>query len=131
MRLQRVESILNVCEPWAVEVWVVPVCALPLGRSEGCAVGDAGGDDRPPKSVSLRPVRRVSPMLMSWRLMRGWRGICGVFLRANGIDARLDRVAVHQSQDWTLWMTDQVRNVGHILVIASLAYKRRAEAAIS
>jgi TIR domain len=50
-----------------------------------------------------------------------------VFLRANGIDAKLDRVAAQQRQDWTLWMADQVRDADHILVIASPAYKRRAQ----
>jgi len=50
-----------------------------------------------------------------------------VFLRANGIDATLDRVAAQRRQDWTLWMTDQVRAADHILVIASPAYKRRAQ----
>ncbi|MGI9000608.1 MAG: CHAT domain-containing protein [Pseudonocardia sp.] len=43
-----------------------------------------------------------------------------VFLRANGIDAQLDRLAAQQRQDWSLWMADQVRD-------ASAAYKRRAE----
>jgi len=31
-----------------------------------------------------------------------------VFLRANGIDAQLDRVAAQRRQDWSLWMMDQV-----------------------
>ncbi len=50
-----------------------------------------------------------------------------VFLRANGIDATLDRVAAQQRQDWTLWMMDQIRDADHILVIASPAYKSRAQ----
>ena len=50
-----------------------------------------------------------------------------VFLRANGIDAQLDRVAAQRRQDWSLWMMDQVRDADHILVIGSAAYKRRAE----
>ena len=50
-----------------------------------------------------------------------------VFLRANGIDAQLDRVAAQRRQYWPLWMMDQVREADHILVIGSAAYKRRAE----
>ncbi|MDQ3152019.1 MAG: TIR domain-containing protein, partial [Actinomycetota bacterium] len=42
-----------------------------------------------------------------------------VFLRANGIDAQLDRVAAQRRQDWSLWMMDQVREADHILVIGS------------
>jgi tetratricopeptide (TPR) repeat protein len=50
-----------------------------------------------------------------------------IFLRANGVDARLDRPAAEQRQDWPLWMGDQVREADHILVIASAAYRERAE----
>lgn len=49
-----------------------------------------------------------------------------VFLRANGVDAKLDRVAAQRRQDWTLWMEEQVEEADHILVIASPAYQRRA-----
>lgn len=50
-----------------------------------------------------------------------------MFLRANAIDARLDRVAAQERQDWALWMGDQIREADHILVIASAAYRARAE----
>jgi hypothetical protein len=49
-----------------------------------------------------------------------------VFLCANGVDARIDRVAAEQRQDWTLWMEEQVAAADHVLVIASPAYKQRA-----
>jgi hypothetical protein len=49
-----------------------------------------------------------------------------VFLRANGVGARLDRVAAQHRQDWTLWMEEQADAADHILVIASPAYKHRA-----
>jgi TIR domain len=50
-----------------------------------------------------------------------------VWLRSCGIDARLDRVAAGRRQDWALWMADQIRAADHILIIASPAYKVRAE----
>jgi hypothetical protein len=50
-----------------------------------------------------------------------------VLLRANGVDARLDRVAAQRRQDWSLWMMEQVREADCVLVVASPAYKRRAE----
>ena len=49
-----------------------------------------------------------------------------VFLCANGVDARIDRVAVEQRQDWALWMEQQVTEADRILIVASPAYKRRA-----
>ncbi len=49
------------------------------------------------------------------------------FLRSHGIDAHLDMMAVEQRQDWALWMADQIRQAYHILVIASPAYRLRAE----
>jgi tetratricopeptide (TPR) repeat protein len=50
-----------------------------------------------------------------------------VFLRSQGIDAHVDLVAAQQRQDWGLWMADQVREADHILVIASPAYRDRAQ----
>jgi tetratricopeptide (TPR) repeat protein len=50
-----------------------------------------------------------------------------LFLRAQGIDARLDLPAAEQRVDWAEWMTQQVRDADRVLVIASPAYKRRAE----
>jgi len=50
-----------------------------------------------------------------------------VFLRACGIDARLDLAATGDRVDWAGWMTREVRDADRVLVIASPAYKRRAE----
>jgi tetratricopeptide (TPR) repeat protein len=50
-----------------------------------------------------------------------------LFLRAQGIDARLDLPAAEQRQDWAQWMTQQIRDADRVLVIASPEYKRRAE----
>jgi hypothetical protein len=50
-----------------------------------------------------------------------------VFLRANGMDARLDLVAAEQRVDWAEWMTREVRDADRVLVIASPEYKKRAE----
>jgi hypothetical protein len=49
-----------------------------------------------------------------------------IFLCAHGVDARIDRVAAEQRQDWTLWMEGEVAAADHILEVASPAYKRRA-----
>ncbi|GGU73907.1 TIR domain-containing protein [Lentzea flava] len=49
------------------------------------------------------------------------------FLRANGIDARLDRSAASQPQDWALWMAEEIRLADRVLVVASATYRRRAE----
>jgi SEFIR domain/NB-ARC domain len=49
-----------------------------------------------------------------------------ILLCENGVDARIDRVAAEQRQDWTLWMEEQVAAADRILVVASPAYKQRA-----
>src|SRR5690349_10730307 len=49
-----------------------------------------------------------------------------IFLCANGVDARIDRVAVEQRQDWALWMEQQVAEADRILIVASPAYQQRA-----
>jgi hypothetical protein len=56
------------------------------------------------------------------RVRRLWH-----LLRANGTDARLDLPAAEERQDWTEWMTRQVRDADRVLVVASPEYRRRAE----
>jgi len=50
-----------------------------------------------------------------------------LFLRANGVDARLDLPAAERRVDWAQWMTRQVRDADRVLVIASPKYKQRGE----
>ncbi|MGH4024282.1 MAG: CHAT domain-containing protein, partial [Pseudonocardiaceae bacterium] len=50
-----------------------------------------------------------------------------IFLRAHGIDARLDKPAAQRRQDWPLWMLREVREARFVLVVASPAYRQRAE----
>jgi tetratricopeptide (TPR) repeat protein len=50
-----------------------------------------------------------------------------LLLRRCGVDARLDKPAAERRQDWPLWMLEQVRSADYVLVIASPAYRRRAE----
>jgi hypothetical protein len=49
-----------------------------------------------------------------------------IFLRANGVDARLD-LAVAERVDWAQWMTREVQAADRVLVIASAAYRQRAD----
>ncbi|MCX4596873.1 SAV_2336 N-terminal domain-related protein [Streptomyces sp. NBC_01549] len=51
----------------------------------------------------------------------------GQVLRAEGIDVRLDHIDAEVSRDWTAWMRQEIETADVILVIASPAYKRRAE----
>jgi hypothetical protein len=48
-------------------------------------------------------------------------------LRRVGIDAKLDMLAAQRPQDWPLWMMGEVRAADFVLVVASPAYKQRAE----
>jgi SEFIR domain/N-6 DNA Methylase len=50
-----------------------------------------------------------------------------LFLRRQGIDAVLDLSVAQRRQDWPTWMLRQIRLARFVLVIASPAYRRRAE----
>ncbi len=50
-----------------------------------------------------------------------------LFLRAHGIDARLDLPGVEDRRDWAQWMTREVRDAGFVLVLASPSYRVRAD----
>ncbi|MBY8872149.1 TIR domain-containing protein [Micromonospora sp. PLK6-60] len=49
------------------------------------------------------------------------------FLRSRGIDATLDLSAARERQDWSLWMAREIDTADFVLVVASPAYRRRAE----
>jgi hypothetical protein len=49
------------------------------------------------------------------------------FLRACGLDARLDLGEAYERRDWALWMGRQLREADYVLVIASATYRRSAE----
>ena len=54
--------------------------------------------------------------------------VFATFLRANiGLDVRLDQWADAERLDWSLWAIKQLGEADFVLVIASPAYKRRAE----
>ena len=46
-----------------------------------------------------------------------------------GLDVRIDLTAEASRQDWTLYMLEQLREADYVLVVASEAYRRRAEGA--
>jgi len=50
-----------------------------------------------------------------------------LFLRSQGIDAKVDMSAADHPQDWALWILEQVREADYVLVVASAPYRRRAE----
>ena len=50
-----------------------------------------------------------------------------IFLRSQGIDARLDLPAAERRQEWPTWMTEQLRDARFVLVVASPAYKLRSD----
>jgi hypothetical protein len=56
------------------------------------------------------------------RVRRLW-----LFLRANGIDARLDLAVGEERLDWAQWTAREVRDAGFVLVVASPGYRLRAE----
>ena len=49
------------------------------------------------------------------------------FLRNEGIDAQLDVTAANQRQFWPEWMSAQIRAAAFVIVVASPAYRERAE----
>lgn len=49
------------------------------------------------------------------------------FLRTEGIDARLDVMAANQRQFWPQWMSEEIRAAAFVIVVASPAYRERAE----
>jgi hypothetical protein len=48
-----------------------------------------------------------------------------LFLRANGVDAKLDVPAAQQPSDWAVRMLREVREADVVLVVASEADKRQ------
>ena len=99
--------------------------------ARGCAVPSGRDADRSGAGEAMRPGRGPVRAFISYAhdsdahqdLVRDF----WLFLRAHGIDARLDLPATGQRTDWAQWMTRQVRDAGRVLVVASPEYRRRAE----
>jgi hypothetical protein len=51
----------------------------------------------------------------------------GGLLDGCGMDPRLDEPPAERRLDWPLWMLQQVRDAECVLVVASPAYRRRAQ----
>ncbi|MET9224723.1 CHAT domain-containing protein [Lentzea sp. NPDC003310] len=83
-------------------------------------MGTAGGDAAKPVRVFISYAHESDEHVERVRDL--W-----IFLRAQKIDAKLDRAAAQRRQDWALWMADQVRESDHVLIVASAAYRERAE----
>ncbi|MEU9884453.1 CHAT domain-containing protein [Sphaerisporangium sp. NPDC051011] len=50
-----------------------------------------------------------------------------IFLRCHGIDARIDLPGAEGRQDWPTWTRDRLHDADFVIVVASDAYKLRAE----
>ncbi len=88
------------------------------GNSGGPAPGDGGRID--PVRVFISYAH--DDLAHEERVREFW-----TFLRAHGIDARLDKPAAQRRQDWPLWMLREVSEARFVLVVASPAYRERAE----
>ena len=93
-----------------------------IGHGEAAGDGPAGGGPGGAGTVRVFISYAHDDAAHQERVRDFW-----LFLRANGIDARLDLPAAERRQDWAQWMTREVRDADRILVVASPEYKRRAE----
>ncbi|GAA0453073.1 hypothetical protein Ade02nite_01180 [Paractinoplanes deccanensis] len=82
----------------------------------GVRVGVAGGPVRVFLSYAHEDDAHAEAVRRLWLL-----------LRSLGVDAKLDLTATAQRQFWPEWMDAQVREADFVLVIASAAYRERAE----
>ena len=82
-------------------------------------INEQGADQMPPDDVDRAAVRVFisyahDDTVHENRVRDFWS-----FLREQGIDARADFPAAERRQDWADWMTQEVRNAMHVLVVAS------------
>ena len=100
--------------------------ATAAGRHDIPATEPANSSPAPDQSPAARPVRVFISYAHDDEAHATGSGISGCSCR-NGIDARLDLPAAERRQDWAEWMTREIRDAEHVLVVASPDYKRRAE----
>ncbi len=81
-----------------------------------------GGEPAPPPRVFVSYAHDLGDESHGVAVRLLWE-----FLRSCGIDAQLDLPAAQRRRDWALWMADQIREADFVLVIASPAYRERAE----
>src|SRR4051794_26384728 len=89
-------------------------------RHPGPVAADRRGSGRPPVRVFISYAHASADHVQAGRQL--WQ-----FLRAQGVDARLDMAAGGRPGDWALGILEQDREADYVLVVASGPYRRRAE----
>jgi hypothetical protein len=80
-----------------------------------------------PQEVAVSPRVFVSYAHDNDEHVERVRRFCVFLRKRGGVDARWDLPAAEMPQDWSLWMLREIRAARFVLVIASPAYRRRAE----
>ncbi|QKV95284.1 toll/interleukin-1 receptor domain-containing protein [Streptomyces sp. NA02950] len=83
--------------------------------------GNGGTAGRPPR-VFISYAHEDDGAVHRERVRTLWRLLC-----AQGVDAQLDALAAEGPRDWVVWMMHRYQEADFVVVVASPAYKRRAE----
>lgn len=79
---------------------------------------------RPPPS---KPIRTFISYSGTSDRHRKWVADLGTFLRANGIDARLDQWHLRKGMDLPQWMTNELEMAERVIIVSDARYCERAD----
>ena len=80
-----------------------------------------------PKSPPSKPIRVFISYSGTSDRHRKWVAELGAFLRANGLDARLDQWHLRKGMDLPQWMTNELEMAERVIIISDRRYSERAD----
>lgn len=80
-----------------------------------------------PKAPTAKPVRVFISYSGTSDRHKKWVADLGTYLRANGIDARLDQWHLRKGMDLPQWMTNELSMAERVIIISDARYSERAD----
>jgi hypothetical protein len=80
-----------------------------------------------PNPPLAKPIRTFISYSGTCDRHRKWVADLGAFLRANGIDARLDQWHLRKGMDLPQWMTNELEMAERVIIVSDARYSERAD----
>ncbi|MEW8023682.1 MAG: TIR domain-containing protein [Candidatus Thiodiazotropha endolucinida] len=89
--------------------------------------GNSLPDEPTPKAYPERPTRVFISYSGTSDRHKKWVAELGTFLRANGLNARLDQWHLRKGMDLPQWMTNELEMADRVMIISDSRYSERAD----
>ena len=122
-----IESLSEGFQKTAAKEAVLTVHILHESVYDRLTHGDALREAPTPTPPSSKPIRVFISYSGTSDRHKKWVAALGTFLRANGVDARLDQWHLRNGMDLPQWMTNELEMAERVIIISDARYSERAD----